>query len=42
VCHSQTLTALESALSLARSSGKAEAVRDIEAAIDVTRARVKR
>ena len=36
------LTALESSLSLARSSGNAEAVRDIETAIDATRARLKR
>ncbi len=36
------LAALESALSLARSSGNAEAVRDIEAAIDAARARLKR
>ena len=36
------LTALESSLSLARSSGDAEAVRDIEATIDAIRARLKR
>ena len=36
------LAALESSLALARSSGQAEAVRDIEAAIEATRARLKR
>jgi tetratricopeptide (TPR) repeat protein len=36
------LAALQSSLSLARSSGQADKVREIEAAIDATRARLKR